>query len=68
LTVKEAEKLEDLQNKVLIEDAVDADKGIVVAAHSSRCPRPSSNKSLKLASTRSGWWIPPQTRGSSSSA
>ncbi|MDB6017809.1 MAG: DNA-directed polymerase, beta subunit [Pedosphaera sp.] len=31
LTVKEAEKLEDLQNKVLIEDAVDADKGIVVA-------------------------------------
>src|SRR5271156_2047573 len=31
LTVKEAEKLEDLQNKVLIEDAVDADKGLVVA-------------------------------------
>jgi DNA-directed RNA polymerase subunit beta len=31
LTVKEAEKLEDLQNKVLIEDALDADKGIVVA-------------------------------------
>jgi len=31
LTVKEAEKLEDLQNKVLIEDAVDNDKGIVVA-------------------------------------
>jgi DNA-directed RNA polymerase subunit beta len=31
LTVKEAEKLEDIQNKVLIEDAVDADKGIVVA-------------------------------------
>src|SRR5882757_8321766 len=31
LTVKEAEKLEDLQNKVLIEDAMDVDKGIVVA-------------------------------------
>jgi DNA-directed RNA polymerase subunit beta len=31
LSVKEAEKLEDLQNKVLIEDALDADKGIVVA-------------------------------------
>ena len=31
LTIKEAEKLEDLQNKVLIEDAVDADKGLVVA-------------------------------------
>src|SRR6201996_8080109 len=31
LSVKDAEKLEDLQNKVLIEDAVDADKGIVVA-------------------------------------
>src|SRR5437764_887151 len=31
LTVKEAEKLDDLQNKVLIEDAIDADKGIVVA-------------------------------------
>jgi DNA-directed RNA polymerase subunit beta len=31
LTVKEAEKLEDIQNKVLIEDAMDADKGIVVA-------------------------------------
>ena len=31
LTIKEAEKLEDLQNKVLIEDALDADKGIVVA-------------------------------------
>src|SRR5262245_53396211 len=31
LTVKEAEKLEDIQNKVLIEDAVDAEKGIVVA-------------------------------------
>src|SRR5271163_2101496 len=31
LTVKDAEKLEDLQNKVLIEDAVDNDKGIVVA-------------------------------------
>src|SRR5687767_2424494 len=31
LTVKEAEKLEDIQNKVLIEDAMDQDKGIVVA-------------------------------------
>src|SRR5687767_3027502 len=31
LTVKEAEKLEDITNKVLIEDAVDADKGVVVA-------------------------------------
>src|SRR5262245_52630550 len=31
LTIKEAEKLDDLQNKVLIEDAVDADKGLVVA-------------------------------------
>ena len=31
LSVKEAEKLEDIQNKVLIEDAVDNDKGIVVA-------------------------------------
>ena len=31
LSVKDAEKLEDLQNKVLIEDAVDNDKGIVVA-------------------------------------
>ena len=31
LTVKEAEKLEDLPNKVLIEDAVDQDKGLVVA-------------------------------------
>jgi DNA-directed RNA polymerase subunit beta len=31
LTVKEAEKLEDIQNKVLVEDAMDADKGIVVA-------------------------------------
>ena len=29
--MKDAEKLEDLQNKVLIEDAVDAEKGIVVA-------------------------------------
>ena len=31
LNVKEAEKLEDIQNKVLIEDAVDNDKGIAVA-------------------------------------
>jgi DNA-directed RNA polymerase subunit beta len=31
LSVKEAEKLEDIQNKVLIEDAVDNDKSIVVA-------------------------------------
>jgi DNA-directed RNA polymerase subunit beta len=31
LTVKEAEKLEDIGNKVLIEDAIDPDKGIVVA-------------------------------------
>jgi len=31
LTVKEAEKLEDIGNKVLVEDAVDLDKGIVVA-------------------------------------
>ena len=31
LSIKEAEKLEDIQNKVLIEDASDADKGIVVA-------------------------------------
>ena len=30
-TVKEAEKLENIQNKVLIEDAVDPEKGIVVA-------------------------------------
>ncbi|MEO7297282.1 MAG: DNA-directed RNA polymerase subunit beta [Verrucomicrobiota bacterium] len=31
LSVKQAEKLEDIQNKVLVEDAVDADKNIVVA-------------------------------------
>jgi DNA-directed RNA polymerase subunit beta len=31
LTVKEAEKLEDIGNKVLIEDAIDPDKGVVVA-------------------------------------
>ena len=31
LSVKEAEKLEDIQNKVLIEDAMDTDKGVVVA-------------------------------------
>src|ERR1043166_4854710 len=31
LTVKEAEKLEDIGNKVLIEDALDPDKGVVVA-------------------------------------
>jgi len=31
LTVKEAEKLEDISNKVLIEDAIDPDKGVVVA-------------------------------------
>src|SRR5256714_2030485 len=31
LTVKEAEKRDDLANTVLIEDAVDADKGLVVA-------------------------------------
>src|SRR5437867_6982733 len=31
LTIKEAEKLEDIQNKVLTEDAVDPEKGIVVA-------------------------------------
>src|SRR5712671_4673745 len=30
-TVKEAEKRDDLPNKVLIEDAVDSDKGLVVA-------------------------------------
>jgi DNA-directed RNA polymerase subunit beta len=31
LTVREAEKLEDIGNKVLIEDAIDPDKGVVVA-------------------------------------
>jgi len=31
VSVKEAEKLEDLANKVLIEDALDEDKGLVVA-------------------------------------
>ncbi len=31
LTVKEAEKLGDIQNKVLVEDAIDQDKNIVVA-------------------------------------
>jgi DNA-directed RNA polymerase subunit beta len=31
LTIKEAEALQDIQNKVLIEDAVDEDKGMVVA-------------------------------------
>jgi len=31
LSVKEAEKLEDIQNKVLVEDAEDKDKGMVVA-------------------------------------
>ncbi len=31
LTVKEAEKLDDLQNKVLIQDAVDEEKNLVVA-------------------------------------
>jgi len=31
LTIKEAEKLDDLQNKVLIQDATDDEKGLVVA-------------------------------------
>ena len=31
MTVKEAEKLDDLPNNVLIEDATDAEKGHVVA-------------------------------------
>ncbi|MBL9134673.1 MAG: DNA-directed RNA polymerase subunit beta [Verrucomicrobiales bacterium] len=31
LTIKQAEALDDIQNKVLIEDAMDLDKGIVVA-------------------------------------
>ena len=31
LSVKEAEKIEDLQNRVLVHDAVDAEKGLVVA-------------------------------------
>src|SRR5215203_4970662 len=31
LSIKQAENLEDIQNKVLIEDAIDPDKGIVVA-------------------------------------
>lgn len=31
LTIKEAEKLADLQNKVLIQDAVDEEKGLVIA-------------------------------------
>ncbi|HTB83390.1 MAG TPA: hypothetical protein VK742_07045, partial [Candidatus Sulfotelmatobacter sp.] len=31
LSVKEAEKLDDLQNRVLVQDAVDAEKGLVVA-------------------------------------
>src|SRR5215218_4244502 len=31
LSIKQAEGLEDIQNKVLIEDAIDPDKGIVVA-------------------------------------
>src|ERR1700742_5121437 len=31
LSIKDAEKLEDLQNKVLIQDATDNDKGVVVA-------------------------------------
>ncbi|HXR08430.1 MAG TPA: DNA-directed RNA polymerase subunit beta, partial [Candidatus Acidoferrum sp.] len=31
LSIKDAEKLEDIQNKVLVEDAEDKDKGIVVA-------------------------------------
>src|SRR5213593_1913083 len=31
LSIREAEKLEDIQNKVLIEDAIDPDKNIVVA-------------------------------------
>src|SRR6266496_2662024 len=31
LTLREAEKLEDIQNKVLIQDATDEEKGIVVA-------------------------------------
>ena len=31
MSVKEAEKIEDLQNRVLVQDAVDAEKGLVVA-------------------------------------
>lgn len=31
LTVRQAENLEDIQNKVLVEDAIDVEKGIVVA-------------------------------------
>ncbi|MBI3882228.1 MAG: DNA-directed RNA polymerase subunit beta, partial [Verrucomicrobia bacterium] len=31
LSLKEAEKLEDIQNKVLVEDALDLDKGVIIA-------------------------------------
>ena len=31
MSVKDAEKIEDLQNRVLVEDAVDQEKGLVVA-------------------------------------
>jgi DNA-directed RNA polymerase subunit beta len=44
LTVKEAEKLEDIGNKVLIEDAIDPDKGMVVA----RAFEPLSKAVVKL--------------------
>src|SRR5947209_7150458 len=44
LTLKEAEQLEDIQNKVLIEDAIDPDKNIVVA----RAFEPLSKAVVKL--------------------
>jgi len=39
MSVKEAEKRDDLANKVLTEDAVDEDKNLVVARAFERCPR-----------------------------
>jgi len=68
MTVKEAEKRDDLANKVLIEDAMDEEKGLVVA----RAFEPLSKAVVKRlpnsASTRSRSWTQLWTTGSSSSA
>jgi len=68
LTVKEAEKLEGLTSRVLIQDAVDAEKGLVVARAFEPLSKVSLNKSPNSACPRSRSWTRPWTRASSSNA
>ncbi len=64
MSVKEAEKLEDLQNHVLIQDATDEEKGLVVARAFEPLSKAVVKQIAELGVTKSRSWTRRWTKAS----